>query len=355
MRGHTLATAALVTIITGHVALAIRSHGDPKADEVMAAARKALGGEKKIAAIKGLSLRADYRREAGSGPLGGGGGGGTFIMMGGPGGGPAGGPQQMTGKIEIDVELPDKYLRSDIGVSGFALTRTDGFEGTRPFAEAVPGNHGMRVQVDNPATDPTRAKAALKRSHSELARLLLGLIAGTQPTFTAAYTYAGQAESPDGKADVIDVTGPEDFKARLFIDVNTHLPLMLTYMEAEPRVVTRSMTREGGGGGQHGGTPATAAAGGGTAGGGASQASPTPAQLTPEEREKLEKQVQEAEATPPKMLEYRLFFSEYREVDGLMLPYRIARGKADKTTEEWEVKAYKVNPSFKADRFKVGS
>jgi hypothetical protein len=360
MRGQTLATAALIATMAGHAALAVRSHGDPKADEVMAAARKALGGEKKIASVKGLALRADYRREvSGDAAMAGGGGGGTFIMMGPGGGGTPAGPQQLTGKIEIDVALPDKYLRSDIGVSGFALTRTDGFEGTRPFVEVIPGNPGMRVQVDNPATDPARAKAALKRSHGDLARLMLGLVADTQPSFSATYTYTGQAESPDGKADVIDVTGPEDFKARLFIDTTTHLPLMLTYMDAEPRVVTRSMTRDAGGGGQHGGTPATAVAGGGTGGGGtpagASPANTPPSQLTPEQREQLDKQVREAEATPPKMIEYRMFFSEYREVDGLMLPFRIARGRADKTTEEWDVKSYKLNPSIKADRFKVGS
>ncbi len=38
-----------------------------------------------------------------------------------------------------------------------------------------------------------------------------------------------------------------------------------------------------------------------------------------------------------------------------LLPYRIARGLGAKTTEEWDVTSYKVNPTFKADRFKVGS
>ena len=55
------------------------------------------------------------------------------------------------------------------------------------------------------------------------------------------------------------------------------------------------------------------------------------------------------------MIEYRLFFSDYRKVDGLSLPHRIARGTGEKTTEEWDVTSYKVNPAFKADRFKVGS
>ena len=42
-------------------------------------------------------------------------------------------------------------------------------------------------------------------------------------------------------------------------------------------------------------------------------------------------------------------------VDGVPLPHHIARGTGEKTTEEWEIKSYKVNPTIKADRFKVGN
>ena len=53
------------------------------------------------------------------------------------------------------------------------MTRTDGFEASRPFLEVVPNTPGMRIQIDNPASDPVRAKAALKRSQTDLARLCL--------------------------------------------------------------------------------------------------------------------------------------------------------------------------------------
>ena len=42
-------------------------------------------------------------------------------------------------------------------------------------------------------------------------------------------------------------------------------------------------------------------------------------------------------------------------MDGVALPRRIARGTGAKTTEEWDVTSYKVNPPLKGDRFKVGS
>jgi hypothetical protein len=305
------------------------AQADAKATTILAEVRKALGGEQKIASVKGLSLRADYRREFSAGP--GGGGTMTFVMVG-PGGA-AGTGQQTTGKIEIDLALPDRYLRTDIGSAAFAMTRTEGFEAARPFLEVVPNTPGMNIRIDNPATDPARAQAALKRSQSDLARLYLGLTGSTQPGFAATYSYGGQAESPDGKADIIDVSGPDDFKARFFVDAETHLPLMLTYMEPEPRMVVRTM-REGAGG--RGGTSPMAG-------------------LTPEQQAEIEKQRKEAEAAPPKLVEYRLFFSDYRKVDGVSLPHRIARGTGAKTTEEWDITSYKVNPAFKTDRFKVGS
>jgi hypothetical protein len=337
------------------VSMTAQAQSDAKATAVIADVRKALGGEQKISAMKGLSLRADYRRES---PAGGSGGGTMMVVMMGPGGS-ASSSQQTSGKIEIDLDLPNNYLRADIGSAAFAMTRTEGFESSRPFLEIVPNTPGMRIQVENPASDPARAQAALKRSQTDLARMLLGLTGGTQPGFAVTYKYGGQAESPDGKADIIDIDGPDGFKCRLFVDVETRLPLMLSYMEPEPRMVMRTM-----GPGRSGGpgpTAPTPGAGTPPPPQGAPTASSTsgsghnPPGLTQEQRDELAKQIREAESAPPKLVEYRLFFSDYRKVDGISLPYRVARGLGGKTTEEWEVTSYKVNPTFKADRFKVGS
>jgi hypothetical protein len=345
------AIAVIVAVAVGAVDGIRAQVADAKANEVIAQARKALGGEKKLAALKGLSLKAEYRRELGAAI--GGGGTMTFVMMGGPGA-PGGAPGQATGEIEIDVAFPDKYFRQDAGSGAMAMTRIDGFEGDRPFADAVASNPGMRVTVDKPTNDPVRAKAALKRNHAELARLMLGLVAGTQPGFAATFRYAGVAESPDGSAHMIDVSGPEDFKARLYIDTATHQPLMLTFMEPEARPV-RMVTRgpRSGGSGNPGVTAPGATTTSPPAGPGGSGSAL--AHLTPEQRAELEKQMKESEATPPKLVEQRLYFADYREVDGVLLPHRITRGTAGKPTEEWDVKSYKVNPTIKPDRFKVGT
>jgi hypothetical protein len=313
--------------------------GDPKAAAVLAEARKAIGGEQKLAAITGLSIRGTYRREL-SAPVGGGGG-DVMITMSGPGPG-GGGPTQLTGDLEIDVAFPDKYLKVDVGTGMMAMTRTEGFEGDRPFADVTSSQPGMRIVLARPDDNPAQRQGALRRSREDLARLLLGLIAGTQPSFPVTYAYAAQAESPDGKADVIDVKGPEGFAARLFLDAESHLPLMLTYMAAEPRMLLRTTGRRGG--------PPPAAPQGS-----AGNITNTPGALSPEEKERLDKAMKEAEATPAKLVEHRLFFSDFRQVGGLSLPHHITRESAGKPIEEWDIKSYQVSPNFKADRFKVGS
>lgn len=313
MRTHcSIATALVVLLTTGTPAQ------EDKGTQIMAQVRKALGGEQKLAAVKALSLRATYQREM-SMPGMAGGGRATIMMNGGPA--PGGATPQVSGDIEIDVELPGRYIKVDTSTGFMAMTRTEGFDGERPFAHAAAANPGMRIQMDRPTDDPARAKLALQRNQAELARLLLGVLGTTQSSFPVTYTHAGTAESPDGKADMIDVKGPGDFAARLYVDVQSHLPLMLTYMAPEPRVVMRTAER------------------------GARDAAT--------ERDRLEAARQSAEAEPQKIVEYRLFFSDYRDVGSVLLPHRIARGTAAKTNEEWEVKSYRINPTLKADRFKV--
>jgi hypothetical protein len=310
----TMTTVAAIVLLTSGIPAQ-----EGKGNAVMAQVRKALGGEQKLSAVRSLSLRATYQREASMPGLSGGGR-AVITMSGGPGGGPAAGGQ-MTGEIEVDFELPGRYIKVDTSTGFMAMTRTEGFDGERPFADAVSANPGVRIQIDRPTDDPARARLALQRYQGELARLLLGLLGTTQTSLPVTYTYAGVAESADGKADMIDVKGPDGFAVRLFVDVQTHLPLMLTYMAPEPRVIMNTVDR--------GATNPDA------------------------NRERAENERRQAEAAPPKLIEYRLYFSDYRDVGSVSLPHRIARGAAGKTSEEWEVKSYKINPTLKADRFKV--
>jgi hypothetical protein len=307
-----------VTLALFSVSAIVGMAGQDKAAHVMSEVRKALGGEQQLAAVKSFSLRASYQREM-SMPGMTGGGRSVVVMNGGPAGS---GASQITGEIELDVALPAKYIKVDTSTGFMAMTRTEGFEGNRPFADAVSANPGMRIRIDRPADDPSFAKLALERNQAELARLLLGMLGTTPASFPVTYSHAGIAESSDGKADVIDINGPGNFAVRLFVDLQSRLPLMLTYKAPEARMVVNTVDRGS-------------------------------ARDPGDERDRIERARREAEAEPPKLVEYRVFFSDYRKVGDILLPHRIARGTAEKTSEEWEVKNYTINPTFKADRFKV--
>jgi hypothetical protein len=42
---------------------------------------------------------------------------------------------------------------------------------------------------------------------------------------------------------------------------------------------------------------------------------------------------------------------DYRKVDGILLPYRITRAVNGQTNEEWTIRSYKLNPTFKPNTF----
>jgi hypothetical protein len=162
----------------------------------------------------------------------------------------------------------------------------------------------------------------------------------------------GQAESPDGKADVIDVKGEGGFAAKLFIDAQTHLPLMLSWMDREP--ITMMMGP--GGTVTAGGAPGAgmAASGGSATFTHVERSGGTPP--TPEAREKMMKDLEarrkDAEAKA-RTVEYRVYYGDYKSVGGVQLPHRIQRSIDGKPTEEMIFDTIKVNPKIDAKKFQV--
>ena len=77
---------------------------------------------------------------------------------------------------------------------------------------------GMRVFVNKPGDNPGARQIALRRSREISRGCCSGSSPAPQPSFAVAYTYAGQAESPDGKADVIEVKGADDFSRTAFLE-----------------------------------------------------------------------------------------------------------------------------------------
>ncbi len=59
-------------------------------------------------------------------------------------------------------------------------------------------------------------------------------------------------------------------------------------------------------------------------------------------------------ARPPvKPVESRIYFADYREVDGPQPPFRLRRAAGGETVEETIVDRYRINPKIDARRFEV--
>jgi hypothetical protein len=279
------------------------------ADRVMNEARAAIGGESRLAAMR------------------------TFIAT--------GRTQQIRGdnlvpiEFEIQAELPDKYVRRDEFPAQDAGPQTIGFNGDRAIQIPPPAPaRGGGSPQPTPQQLEAGARARALAAKQDFARLMLGLFAASIPSYPLTFSFVGQAEAPQGRADVIDVKGPDAFAARLFIDSKTHLPLMLSWQ-------ARSAPAPGRGRGPAGPPPAVPPAGAAPAGAGSPAAAPgAPA------------------AAPPQSLpsvENRLYFAEYRSFDGLQLPTRVRRAAAGETTEEITFDRFRINARVDSKRFDPGN
>jgi hypothetical protein len=272
-----------------------------RAQELIGQARAALGGEAKIKSVQSLTASGKLRQVMRSDDT----------------------DNQIEGEIELNFLLPDKYLRTDttpLPVGDGEVRRTSGINGDQTFRDAQATGGGM-VMIRPMSDDPKARAGQLRMMREELARHLLVWLLTSPANFPVEFSYAGEAESKDGKADALDIKGPEGFNARLFLDKQTHIPLMLSYRAPQPRaaMITRSMQ------GSH---------------------------EDLEARKKEAQEQAERQAANPELSEIQVYFSDYRAEDGILLPHRITRSVNGDFSEEWELKKFKINPPLKAESFK---
>jgi hypothetical protein len=284
--------------------MAIAAHAsaaEDKAIEVMVAARSAMGGSK-LEAVKSISATGEYRRLIGD--------------------------REINGEATIEIIVPDKIKRTEeMGIPGGpTMSRTVVLDGTEYWEDTTnrggnfmrfggPGGPGGPGSQGPSEADRERFRQmARRRLQGELQRYLLVWLARTD----AQMTYGGEAEAEDGKADVIDVKSDGGTPIRIFFDQETHLPLMLTYEGPQPRMMLR----------RAGGEP------GGNAG-------------PPPDPEEMRRRM----AEPPKMVTFEVRFSDFKDVNGVILPHQMAQSVEGKPTEEWTVSQFKVNPNLKPESF----
>ena len=298
--------AIVLTLALGLLTMTGRAaRGDEKAraEELLAQARAALGGDAKLKAVQSLTVSGQLRQVVGG----------------------DGEQEQVQGEIQFDFLLPDKFMRTETTGMGDGLveiTRVAGINGEQAFVDAHTSGGGGGMVIIRPGPSDPRSLAAQSRAlRKEFARQLLAWLLVTPATLPLEYSYAGEADVKDGKADAIDVKGPDDFAARLFLDKQTHRPLLLSYRGPQPRMMMRRQVSD-----------------------------------RPDEADKRRKEI-EAQAArppdqPPPLADIEMYFAEYRDEDGILLPHRITRAVNGQFNEEWELKKFKINPPLKADKFK---
>ena len=276
---------------------------DQRATEILKQAREAIGGEQRLQKLEALHINGQYRRVFGD--------------------------RQMGGDREISILLPNKYLVEDSmnpGGLATAMINTRGLNGERAWSGSS-GGGGMVFRMAGPGgaqPSPEQMEAALRRIYqAEFTRYVLAMTLVPPASLALEYKYAGESDVDGEQADVVDVTGPDNFSVRLFFDKKNHLPLLLSYRGPKPRVMTISRP----------------------AGGSAKQED-----LKKSAAEAQKKLQAEAPVTPEEA-DFFIRLSDHKKVDGLMLPFKLTFLTDSEVSEEFEISKYQVNPQFKADKF----
>jgi hypothetical protein len=198
--------------------------------------------------------------------------------------------------------------------------------------------------------------AAVKQ---DFVRLMLGMFAGSFSSYPLTFTYAGQAEAPQGSADVLDVKGPANFSAKLFVNSQTHLPIMISWTAPAGRGRGAGPGGPPGAGGAGrsaapgapavppGGGPPAAAPPAGAPPAGAPPSGAPPAGAPPAGA------ARGAGPAAPAAVEYRIYYADYRDVDGMQWPFRLRRATGTDTTEETTFDRFRVNTKIDPKKFEV--
>jgi hypothetical protein len=276
---------------------------DARAQQILKQAREAIGGEEQLQKIQGLQIKGQYRR--------------TF------------GDRQMGGEREISIQMPNKYLVEDAMSSGglsTAMINTRGLNGDRAWS-GNSGGGGMFIRMMGPGgqqASPEQMEEMQRRIFSaEFSRYLLAMILTPPPSLAVEYKYAGESEVEDAQADVIDVSGPDNFAVRVFFDKQSHIPLLLSYRGPKPRIMTMQRSSRDG-------------------------AKPEDIRKA---REEAEKKMAGEHAPAPEEVDFFIRLTDHKKVGGLTLPHKLTFLTESEVSEEFEISKYQVNPQFKADLF----
>jgi hypothetical protein len=154
-----------------------------------------------------------------------------------------------------------------------------------------------------------------KHEQNDLFRTTLSLLLSAPQGVDAEYIYAGEGSVDGNSCDIVEarVGGAG---VRLYLDKSSHLPRMMSYMDAKPMMFFRIKTDD--------------------------------ANITENGETKTFNRKVEA----PAMEEFQIKFSDYRGVGGLQLPHLWTQTVGGRADESVEISGYEINPANIADKFK---
>ena len=291
---------ALIVAVLATPAPLVAQNPAPDATSVLAAMREALGGEKRLTAVKTFVATGRTRQVRGD----------NLVPI----------------EFEIACELPDKYVRKDEIPAQESGPTSVGFSGDNLIQvppQAAPPVQGRPGGA--PAPTPEQLDAARRARvigvKQDFARLVLGMFAASFSGYPLTFSYVGQAEAPQGMADVLEAKGAVNLTMRFFVYRDTHLPVMVTWQGAAPGAGRGSGRAPGGPPGSGPGPGPPPAAGAGPAAG-----------------------------MPP---ENRIYFADYREIDGVKWPFRLRRAIGADTIEETAFDRFRINAKIDPKKFEV--
>ncbi len=338
MRRLILSIIALVTIPA--LAPAQGADAKAKADEILKKARAAIGDEKKLKELQGLSITGTARQSFGE--------------------------RQIESDLEIEVLMPDKIKKT---TTNQFVTQISALNGDQIWNDFIPGMGGGGFAIRGGPGGPggpggmfgpnsPMMSYAQSMQRREMYQIMLGWLLAAPASAQIEFAFVGEAPGPDNsKLNVLDGKGANGFTVRLYFDQQTNQLIGLSY---KAKQFGRGFGRRGPGGpGGAGGPGGPGGARGGQQGQGAQPGQAgqggQPGQgqrpeLSPEERERIMKEAQERFEKAPEV-DYRWAFGDYKNAGGLNLPHRMTKIENGQPNEEWEISKIKINPKLSPDKF----
>ena len=214
------ATAILCGVAAASLALA--QPAQPSANDILAAAKEAIGGAAKLDKVHTLSIWGNDKR-----------GGQGYVQ-------------------QLHIDMPGRFLqeRTTLGNGGQISRTVSGEDGATTAEGGMPGDSGgpaltsymtecldedrywAKLRDGSVDGGPENMMAARQRNFTQAFVLyMLALTLSPPSRYPMTWAYGQRVDSPGGQADGLVGRGSNGFLVHLFVDVKSHMPVMIEYKD----------------------------------------------------------------------------------------------------------------------------